>query len=61
MTSTPTVLPSRQDIVHGRPSGDIATLYAIELFIVVAIINAVLIALAAPLIPDVASLYVTTT
>jgi hypothetical protein len=61
MNSTLTVLPSRQHIVRRRPSGDITTFYAIELFIAVAIVNAILIALAAPLIPDVASLYVITT
>jgi len=60
MNSTPTVLPSRQNFAHRRPEADIATVYAIELFIVVMILNALLI-LAGAANPEIASLYATVT
>ena len=57
MKSATTVLPSRQNFAHRRADGDLTTLYAIELFIVVMILDAIFIALAAPVLPDAASLY----
>jgi len=61
MNSTPTVLWSRQNIIRRYPDEDISTFYAIELFVVAALLDAVLVAFAAPVIPDLASLYITVT
>ena len=60
MNSTSTVLPSRQNFAHRHAEADIATVYAIELFVVVMILNALLI-LAGSANPDIASLYATVT
>jgi len=61
MNSIPTVLPSPRTMVRRRPDEDIATFYVIELFILVAFLDALLIAFAAPVISDIASLYATAT
>ena len=61
MNSTPTVLPSRQIFAHDRSDADIGIFYAIELFLLVVVLNAVLLTLAGPTILEVASLTVTVT
>jgi len=61
MHSIPTILPSRQNFAHDRSDADIAIFYAIELFILVVVLNAVLLTLAGPTSRDVASLTVTVT
>lgn len=55
-TTTQITRPARRD-AGGRSSDAIRMLYAVELFVAVTIMNGVLIALAAPKMPDVATLY----
>jgi len=56
--TTPSTRPAHDD-ADGRPSDAVSTLYAVELFVAVTIMNGVLIALTAPKLPDIATLYMT--